>query len=76
MIIALNKYTEYIFTSSQICMMSSCVYMEIFCISNIGSISSKNIAGVKNCCKMSYCNIFLLKIGRNILNVLEKIILS
>ena len=36
--------------SSQICMMSSVVAMEILCITTIGSISSKKIAGVENCC--------------------------
>ena len=45
--IALNEYTRYIFRSSPNCMMSSSVAMEILCISNIGSISSKKIAGVE-----------------------------
>ena len=47
MIIALDKYTEYMFTSSPNCMMSSSVAVEILCITNIGSISSKKIAGVE-----------------------------
>ena len=46
--IALDKYTGYMFTSSLNCMMSSSVTMEILCITNIGSISSKKIAGVEN----------------------------
>ena len=42
-------------------MMSSSVAMEILCITNIGSISSKKIAGVeKIAVKMSDCNIFYL----------------
>ena len=45
MIIALDKYTGYMFTSSPNCMMSLSVAMEILCITNIGSISSKQIAG-------------------------------
>ena len=41
-------------------MMSSYVPMEILCFTNIGSISSKKIAGVeKNAVKMSDCNIFI-----------------
>ena len=48
MIIALDKYIGYMFTSSQNYMMSSSVAMEILCITNIGSISSKKIAGVEN----------------------------
>ena len=40
-IIALDKYTGYMFTSSPNCMMSSFVAMEISCITNVGSISSK-----------------------------------
>ena len=47
MIIALDKYTGYMFTSSPNCMTSSSVAMEILCITNIGSISSKKIAGVE-----------------------------
>ena len=47
MIIALDKYTGHMFTSSPNCMMSSSVAMEILCITNIGSISSKKIAGVE-----------------------------
>ena len=47
MMIALDKYTEYMFTLSPNCMMSSSVAMEILCITNIGSISSKKIAGVE-----------------------------
>ena len=40
--------------ASLICMMSPVVATEILCITNIGSISSKNIAGVgKKCSKMS-----------------------
>ena len=35
MIIALDKYTGYMFTSSSNCMMSSSVAMEILCITNI-----------------------------------------
>ena len=57
-IIALDKYTGYMFTSSPNCMMSSSVAMEILCITNIGSISSKKIAGVeKIAVKMSDFNI-------------------
>ena len=44
MIIVLDKYTVYMFTSLPNCMMSSSVAMEI---TNIGSISSKKIAGVE-----------------------------
>ena len=41
-------------------MMSSSVAMEILCITIIGSISSKKIAGVeKIAVKMSDCNIFI-----------------
>ena len=59
MIIALDKYTGYMFTSSPNCMTSSSVAMEMLCITNIGSISSKKIAGVeKIAVKMSDCNIF------------------
>ena len=47
MIIALDKYTGYMVTSSPNCMMSSSVAMEILCITNIGSIYSKKIAGVE-----------------------------
>ena len=47
MIIALDKYTVYMFTYLPNCMMSSAVAMEILCITNIGSISSKKIAGVE-----------------------------
>ena len=47
MIIALDKYTVYMFTSLPNCMMSLSVAMEILCITNIGSISSKKIAGVE-----------------------------
>ena len=47
MIIAVDKYAGYMFTSSPICMMSSSVAIEIMCITNIGSISSKKIAGVE-----------------------------
>ena len=47
MIIALYKYTGYMFTSSPNSMMSSSVAMEILCITFIGSISSKKIAGVE-----------------------------
>ena len=47
MIIALDKYTGYMFMSSPNGMMSSSVAMEILCITNIGSISSKKIAGVE-----------------------------
>ena len=50
-IIALDKYTGYMFTSSPNCMMSLFVAMEISCITNIGSISSKKIADVENCSK-------------------------
>ena len=40
--------------------MSSPVAMEILCITNFGSISSKKIAGVgKNTVKMLDCNIFI-----------------
>ena len=44
---ALDNYTVYMFTSLPNCMMSSSVAMEILCITNIGSISSKKIAGVE-----------------------------
>ena len=47
MIVALNKYTGYMYTSSLNCMMSSSGAMEILCITNIGSTSSKKIAGVE-----------------------------
>ena len=47
MIIALDKYTGYIITSSPNCMMSSSVAMEILCITYIVSISSQKIAGVE-----------------------------
>ena len=47
MTIAQNKYTAYMFRSSPNCMMSSPVAMEILCITNIGSISSKKIASVE-----------------------------
>ena len=47
MIIALDEYTGYMFTSSPNCMMSSSVAMVTLCITNIGSISSKKIAGVE-----------------------------
>ena len=46
MIIVLDEYTGYMFTSSPNCMMSSSVAMEILCITNVGFISSKKIAGV------------------------------
>ena len=44
---ALDNYTVYMFTSLPNCMMSSSVAMEILCFTNIGSISSKKIAGVE-----------------------------
>ena len=44
---ALDNYTVYMLTSLPDCMMSSFVAMEILCITNIGSISSKKIAGVE-----------------------------
>ena len=47
MIIVLDKYTGYMFTKSPNCLMSSSVAMEILCITNIGFISSKKIAGVE-----------------------------
>ena len=47
MIIALHKYTGNMFTSSPNCMMSSSAAMEILCITNNGSISSKKIVGVE-----------------------------
>ena len=47
MIIALDKYTEYMFTSSPNCMTLTYVAMETLCSTNIGSISSKKIAGVE-----------------------------
>ena len=47
MIITLDKYSGYMFMSSPNCMMSSSVAMEILCFTNIGSISSKKIAGVE-----------------------------
>ena len=40
-------------------MMSSSVVMEIWWITNFGSISSKKIAGYKIAVKMSDCNIFI-----------------
>ena len=42
MIIALDKYTGYMFTSSTNCMMSSSVAMEILCITNIGQGSHEH----------------------------------
>ena len=47
MIIALDKSTGYIFTSSPKDVMSSAVAMEILCITHIGSISSDKIAGTE-----------------------------
>ena len=47
MIISLNKYTGYMFTSSPNCMIPSSVAMEILCITNIGYMSSIKIAGVE-----------------------------
>ena len=47
MIIVLDKNTGYMLTSSPTCMMSSSVAMDILCTTNIGSISSKKIAGVE-----------------------------
>ena len=47
MIIALAKRKAYIFTSSPKYVMSSAVAMEVFCITNIGSISSEKIASTK-----------------------------
>ena len=47
MIVAQEKYTGYMSLSSQICMILSVVAMEISCITNIGSIASKKIAGVE-----------------------------
>ena len=40
-------------------MMSSSVAMEILCIINIGSISSKKIAGVENRCKCQIVIFFI-----------------
>ena len=54
MMIALDKYTGHMLTSSPNCMMSSSVAMKTLCNTNIGSISLKKIAGVE----MSDCNIF------------------
>ena len=45
--IDLDKYTGYMFTPSPNCLMSSSIAMEILCITNIGSISSKKMAGVE-----------------------------
>ena len=75
-IIALDKYTGYTFTSSPNCMMSSSVAMEILCITNIGSIYSKKIAGVEKLLLKCQILIFLLKICRNIWNELENILLK
>ena len=47
MIIAHDKYTGYMLTSSPNCTMSSSDAIETLCITNIGSISSKRIAGVE-----------------------------
>ena len=47
MIVAQDKYTGYILTSSPICMMSSAVSMDILCITNIGYISLEKIIGVQ-----------------------------
>ena len=61
MIIALDKYTGYMVTSSPNCMVSSFVAMEILCITNIGSISSKKIAGVEKMLEKCQIVIFLLE---------------
>ena len=61
MMIALDKYAGYMFTSSPKCMMSSSVAMEILCITNIGSISSKKIAGVETLLLKSQIVIFFLE---------------
>ena len=64
MIIALDKYTGYMFTSSPNRMMSSSVAMEILCITIIDSISFKKIAGVdKIAVNMSDSNIFYRKLA-------------
>ena len=57
MIIALDKYPGYMFTSSPNCMMSSSVAIEILWITNFGSISSKKIAGVEKL--LSKCQIVI-----------------
>ena len=59
MIIALVKYAGYMFTSSPNCMMSSSVAMDILCITNIGSISSKRCW--KIALKMSDCVISFIE---------------
>ena len=49
MIIALDKSTGYIFTSSPKYVMPSAVAMEILGITNIGSIASEKIADAVKC---------------------------
>ena len=67
MIIALDKYTGYKVMPSPNCMMSPSVAMEMLCITNIGSISSKKIAGVEKLLQKCQIVIFLwMKICRNI----------
>ena len=66
MIIALDKYIGYMFTSSPNCMMASSVATEILCITNIGSVSSKKIAGVEQLLLKCQIVIFFIEICRNI----------
>ena len=61
MIIALDKYTGYMFTSSPKCMTSSSVAMEILCITNISSFSSKKIAGVEKMLQKCQIVIFFIE---------------
>ena len=53
-------------------MMSSSVAMEILCITNIGSISSKNIAGVETCCKKCQIVTFFIENLQKYLKCTEK----
>ena len=76
MIIALDKYTGYMFISSPNFMMSSYVAMEILCITNVGSISSKKIAGVEKMLLKCQIVMFFIENFKNIRNVLENILLK
>ena len=72
MIIALDKYTVYMFTSLPNCMMSSSVAMEILCITNIGCISSKKIAGVEKLLYKCQIVIFFIENLQKYLKCTEK----
>ena len=61
MIIALDEYTGYMFTSSPNFMTSLSVVMEVLCITNIGSISSKKIAGVEKLLKKCQILLFFIE---------------